>query len=82
TVVEWGSGLAEELATDRLEIQIHRRTGGQTGPDGDRRRPPTGPDSAAEDTDDQDEERTIVITGIGDRWRTLKTDMERAEEEC
>jgi tRNA threonylcarbamoyladenosine biosynthesis protein TsaE len=42
TVVEWGEGLAEGLATDRLEISI--------APD---------PDS---------EQRTVRISGHGDRW--------------
>ncbi len=79
TVVEWGSGLAEELAADRLEVQIQRRVGGQTGPDGDRRR---GSGETAADTDDEDEERTVTITAIGDRWNTLAADFDRAEEEC
>jgi tRNA threonylcarbamoyladenosine biosynthesis protein TsaE len=32
TVVEWGTGLAEGLAGDRLEVQIARASGGATGP--------------------------------------------------
>jgi tRNA threonylcarbamoyladenosine biosynthesis protein TsaE len=33
TVVEWGAGLAETLAEDRLEITVSRSTGGSDGPD-------------------------------------------------
>jgi tRNA threonylcarbamoyladenosine biosynthesis protein TsaE len=33
TVVEWGAGLAESLADDRLEITVGRSTGGSEGPD-------------------------------------------------
>jgi tRNA threonylcarbamoyladenosine biosynthesis protein TsaE len=47
TVVEWGEGLAEGLADDRLEISI--------SPD---------PDS---------EQRTVQITGRGERWHTVLT---------
>jgi tRNA threonylcarbamoyladenosine biosynthesis protein TsaE len=44
TLVEWGSGLAEELAGHRLEIDIRRST------------------------DPDDDTRTVMITGVGDRW--------------
>ena len=33
TVVEWGSGLAEALADDRLEVAVHRSAGGADGAD-------------------------------------------------
>lgn len=33
TVVEWGEGLVEGLSTDRLEVRIHRRPGGESGSD-------------------------------------------------
>lgn len=36
TVVEWGEGLVEGLASDRLEVTIHRAAGGDGG-DGDSR---------------------------------------------
>ncbi len=53
TVVEWGSGLVESLAEDRLEIVISRRRGDDE-PDG---------------TDDSpDEPRTVELTGVGGRW--------------
>ena len=35
TVVEWGAGLVEGLAEDRLEVSLHRATG--TGPGGEGR---------------------------------------------
>ena len=38
TVVEWGGGLAEGLAADRLEIGIHRTHGSDLSVDGDPRR--------------------------------------------
>lgn len=44
TLVEWGRGVAEWLATDRLEIEIHRSD------------------------DPDDEERTVYLLGIGERW--------------
>src|SRR5205085_5609114 len=42
TVVEWGDGLVDELADDRLHVQITRPRGEHPGPDGD-------PDLARED---------------------------------
>jgi tRNA threonylcarbamoyladenosine biosynthesis protein TsaE len=47
TLVEWGEGLVESLAGDRLHITIER---------------------PADDTDDT---RTVVITGVGERWNGL-----------
>ena len=44
TLVEWGSGLAEDLADHRLEIDIRRST------------------------DPDDDTRSVMITGVGDRW--------------
>jgi tRNA threonylcarbamoyladenosine biosynthesis protein TsaE len=35
TLVEWGEGLAEGLAEDRLEVAITRSTGGDAAPEGD-----------------------------------------------
>ncbi len=79
TVVEWGAGLAEELAADRLEIEISRSMGRPTGPDGDRRGRPASASTDAEstaatgqaapdDTDDIDEDRLVTIVGCGPRW--------------
>ena len=52
TLVEWGTGLVEDLAGDRLEVVISRPEGvadGQTDLDGDA-------------------PREIAITGFGNRW--------------
>ena len=35
TLVEWGEGLAEGLAEDRLEVAITRSAGGDAAPEGD-----------------------------------------------
>lgn len=53
TVVEWGEGLAEDLAESPLEIRILRGVGGDTGTD-------TG-------TDDTDP-RIVEIDPLGPRW--------------
>lgn len=55
TVVEWGGGLAEGLAAERLEIAIDRPAAGPAG------------NGAAEGAD---EPRTVTITGIGPRWES------------
>lgn len=64
TVVEWGEGVAESLAADRLEIRIVRAVGGagaNTGEDVDPRRieiTPVGP-------------RWSGVPGPGSRWRVI-----------
>jgi tRNA threonylcarbamoyladenosine biosynthesis protein TsaE len=69
TVVEWGQGLVDELAPDRLEVSIGRPRGASAaggtdaGEDGD---PDTDPENDV--VDDVDEPRTVVVDGIGDRW--------------
>jgi tRNA threonylcarbamoyladenosine biosynthesis protein TsaE len=55
TVVEWGAGLVESLAEDRLEIVITRPRG-------------TDPDDGADPEPDPDEPRTVALTGVGARW--------------
>jgi tRNA threonylcarbamoyladenosine biosynthesis protein TsaE len=57
TVVEWGEGLAEGLAPDRLEICITRGE-----PAGDERCMP----------DLSDQPRTVRITGVGPRWQDIR----------
>jgi tRNA threonylcarbamoyladenosine biosynthesis protein TsaE len=52
TLVEWGEGLVEPLSADRLEVRLHRPTGGQ---------------SAGGGVDDA-EPRTVEIQGVGERW--------------
>jgi tRNA threonylcarbamoyladenosine biosynthesis protein TsaE len=53
TVVEWGEGLVEGLAADRLEVRLVRRRGS------------AGPDDAEVDGD---EPRTVGMRGFGPRW--------------
>ena len=59
TVVEWGEGLAEGLAADRLEITI---IPGVTGPD------------AGDESDDnpRDLPRTVLISAVGTRWEGVE----------
>ncbi len=57
TVVEWGRGLVEGLAPDRLEVLIQLRHPATTGPDGDRLARPV-----------EVEPRRVTMTGIGPRW--------------
>ena len=58
TVVEWGEGLVEDLAPDRLEVTIRRPRGDAEG----------GADTAPADGD---EIRQVRITGYGERWDTV-----------
>jgi tRNA threonylcarbamoyladenosine biosynthesis protein TsaE len=58
TVVEWGEGLVEELADDRLDVRLLRPRGDADG----------GADVAPVDGD---EPRTVVLTGFGNRWRSV-----------
>jgi tRNA threonylcarbamoyladenosine biosynthesis protein TsaE len=62
TVVEWGEGIAEGLADDRLEIEIIRSgaAGGASGHAGT---------AAGVDRQDPPDPRTMIITAVGDRWR-------------
>jgi tRNA threonylcarbamoyladenosine biosynthesis protein TsaE len=60
TVVEWGEGLAEGLAADRLEITIT--------PDA-----PVGPPPAGDPDDPTgDMPRTVRISAVGERWEGVK----------
>ncbi|WP_308113543.1 tRNA (adenosine(37)-N6)-threonylcarbamoyltransferase complex ATPase subunit type 1 TsaE [Kineosporia corallincola] len=53
TVVEWGEGLVEGLAADRLEVRLARPRGA-SGPD--------DPETSG------DEPRTVRLRGYGPRW--------------
>ena len=53
TVVEWGEGLVEDLAPDRLELRLVRPHGA------------LGPDDAPSGGD---EPRTVRLAGFGERW--------------
>jgi tRNA threonylcarbamoyl adenosine modification protein YjeE len=55
TVVEWGKGLVEELAGDRLEVTLERSATAPTG---------TDPDEVA----DLDEMRIVRLSATGERW--------------
>jgi tRNA threonylcarbamoyladenosine biosynthesis protein TsaE len=69
TVVEWGEGLAEGLAADRLEITLTPEAGtAGAGPDG-------GTGTVAQgDPDDPavDVPRTVRISAVGARWEGIK----------
>lgn len=56
TVVEWGVGLAEGLAEDRLEVQILR---------------PHGEGAGEQAGDAEEETRTLRITSVGPRWANV-----------
>ncbi len=53
TVVEWGEGLVEGLAANRLDVRLERAHGA-AGPD--------DPESSADET------RTVRLRGYGPRW--------------
>ncbi len=58
TVVEWGGGLAEGLAADRLEVAITPAAGDSGAAAGD------GPVGGG------DELRRVRVAGVGERWRS------------
>jgi tRNA threonylcarbamoyladenosine biosynthesis protein TsaE len=62
TVVEWGEGLAEDLATDRLQITITPAPGSDVD---------TGVGAAGSDVGG-DAPRTVRITGVGARWQDIQ----------
>jgi tRNA threonylcarbamoyladenosine biosynthesis protein TsaE len=75
TVVEWGEGLAEGLAADRLEIAIAPVAGGGSAglddvcvPGGSE----NSDDSGTWDGLDGDSPRTVRIAGVGGRWHDIK----------
>ncbi|WP_353707815.1 tRNA (adenosine(37)-N6)-threonylcarbamoyltransferase complex ATPase subunit type 1 TsaE [Cellulosimicrobium sp. ES-005] len=59
TVVEWGSGLVEALAGDRLEIVLERPRGDATGGTSDDE---DAPEAGA---------RRVTVRGVGPRWADL-----------
>jgi tRNA threonylcarbamoyladenosine biosynthesis protein TsaE len=59
TVVEWGEGLVESLAADRLEISIRRPRGGRQVEAG-------GADESEEDP--AGGTRTVTVRAVGARW--------------
>ena len=67
TIVEWGEGLAEELASDRLEITIMPA------------REPEGLPALDDDpAETGDQPRAVRVRGVGARWqdtRMTRTDV-------
>jgi tRNA threonylcarbamoyladenosine biosynthesis protein TsaE len=63
TVVEWGEGMAESLAGDRLELVVRRRRGAAGPLDG----APTG-DRTDDETDDEVDPRHVRVHPVGRRW--------------
>ena len=63
TVVEWGEGLAEGLAADRLQVTITPTAGGV-------------PNEAESESDPGDltgdKPRTVRISAVGERWEGVK----------
>ncbi|MBN0041986.1 tRNA (adenosine(37)-N6)-threonylcarbamoyltransferase complex ATPase subunit type 1 TsaE [Cellulosimicrobium cellulans] len=59
TVVEWGSGLVEALAGDRLEIVLERPRGG------------VGSEQDPDDDAPEAGERRVTVRGVGSRWSGL-----------
>jgi tRNA threonylcarbamoyladenosine biosynthesis protein TsaE len=59
TVVEWGGGLVEGLAADRLEVSIALTAPGAG---------PAGPEGAAGGAGPDQEPRTVRLEGHGARW--------------
>ena len=75
TVVEWGEGLAEGLAADRLEITITPVAGGGSAGCDDahgQRGSEHSDDSEAWDGLDGDSPRTVRISGVGERWHDIE----------
>lgn len=76
TVVEWGEGLVEDLAAERLHVAIVRPRGQDVGPDGDRDLEredvedveDVDPGDADDETGDPAQPRTVRVEGHGPRW--------------
>jgi tRNA threonylcarbamoyladenosine biosynthesis protein TsaE len=64
TVVEWGEGLAEWLAADRLEVRLQRSHGGA----------PVGDGNEGTEGTEGDGERTVELRAVGERWRRVDLD--------
>jgi tRNA threonylcarbamoyladenosine biosynthesis protein TsaE len=58
-VVEWGKGMVEALAPQRLEIDIDRPHGARSG---------SGLDEGVTDTELDVEPRTVTLRSVGERW--------------
>lgn len=67
TVVEWGRDRVEHLSDSRLEVDLLRPLGGEGSATTGESSATTG-DVLDFDTDDDDEPRTIIFRGFGQRW--------------
>jgi tRNA threonylcarbamoyladenosine biosynthesis protein TsaE len=67
TVVEWGEGLAEGLAADRLEITITPETGADAGGWAD-----GAPGDGESDEPAGDIPRQVRISAVGPRWEGIE----------
>lgn len=67
TVVEWGEGLAEGLAADRLEITITPEAADGTVAAGE-----NGGDDGDPDAPAGDAPRTVRISAVGERWEGVE----------
>jgi tRNA threonylcarbamoyl adenosine modification protein YjeE len=61
-VVEWGKGMVEALAPQRLEIDIDRPHGARDG---------SGPDDGVTDIELDVEPRTVTLRSVGERWAAV-----------
>lgn len=62
TVVEWGSGLVESLAGDRLEVVLERPRGADVAGTGSQGTDDDAPEAGA---------RRVTVRAVGDRWAGL-----------
>jgi tRNA threonylcarbamoyladenosine biosynthesis protein TsaE len=73
TVVEWGEGVAEDLADDRLDVRLDRMRGDGASPGAAAlvaagpRRPPQ-PIASPDGGSDEDESRVVSVRPHGARW--------------
>lgn len=67
TVVEWGEGLAEGLADDRVEITIVPERPEHPG-----RPERPGRPAHADSGEAGDSPRTVRVSGVGDRWKDIQ----------
>jgi tRNA threonylcarbamoyladenosine biosynthesis protein TsaE len=74
TVVEWGEGLAEGLAADRLEVTISPVPAGTAAPGPSGRLAGAADPASAADSDDfgADAPRTVRISAVGKRWEGVQ----------
>lgn len=63
TVVEWGGGLVEQLAQDRLEVALRRPRGAVDAAGGDA--------AGADLTDASAGVRVVTVRAVGERWRDV-----------